>query len=161
MKTTPIVMVVFAIVVAIPFVASNYNKKKLAQWDAQVAEWCENEGGIFVYETVEVSPRMNPNLIFTRYGISLPSERYADSEDPYFRRLESEELRRSDPAILKSTSSIIRSSDLFILGEKIGYIRLGGDFPPVFLGTGTSFSCSHLSDFEINLTNAVFNIVGD
>lgn len=42
MKKALIVVALLTVLLASPFVAGSFNKKKLAQWDAQVAEWCES-----------------------------------------------------------------------------------------------------------------------
>ncbi len=64
---------------------------KKMYWDAQVRKLCAKDGGVKVYETVELTP----GLINRGGGVSIPSKRSATAEDLYFYEMEDQYLRKT------------------------------------------------------------------
>jgi len=98
---------------------------KKMYWDAKVREMCAVDGGVKVYETVELMP----DLIDWAGRISIPSKAKATAEDLYFYEMKDQYLRKKDPILIRTRTVIVRSSDSKVLGELIRYGRGGGDFP--------------------------------
>lgn len=104
-------------------------KEKL---DKQMAELCQEDGGSKVYETVVL-----PANMFDEYGYPFPGWRdRLKSEDrlskDYLYIHEEKILKNGDPLkgegqLSRFNTKIIRRSDNKLLGEKVFYIRAGGD----------------------------------
>lgn len=100
--------------------------KKL-YWDAELREMCAIDGGVRVYEKVELPceiydyyAKMNwilPNKEDNKFN----NEYYLDSEITY--------IRKKSPMLWKIHHRIVRRYDQKILGESIMFARSGGDFP--------------------------------
>ena len=159
MKTVTVIFSVILLIIAMPilmFLGAQYNKRA---WDRKITELCEEDGGITVFERVDVSLSKYPNLRITRNGVSAPNERFADSSDPFYHTSGSEVLQPRMPRITRHETSYVRYGDGKILGRLIIYSRAGGDFPKG-LGAATSFSCRAIPEIDTNLSQAVFNIIG-
>ena len=114
---------------------------KKMYWDAKVRELCAQDGGIRVYETVEL-----PAEMFDRYAKRnwiLPDKSQAKSSDEYYYEDEVIYYRKDDPQVTRKHTRIIRRSDGQVLGEYIRYGRGGGDLPGPW--HGSSFSCSDIT----------------
>lgn len=92
-------------------------------WDAQVRKLCAKDGGVKVYETVELTP----GLINRGGGVSIPSKRSATAEDLYFYEMEDQYLRKNNPSLIRTSTVVIRRRDHKVLGKSISYSRGGGD----------------------------------
>lgn len=103
-----------------------YEGRKM-YWDWQVREMCAKDGGIKVYETVK-----------------LPADMFNQWHQPYFYRPsqgenalgqeyvfinQSNYLRQGDPDLWRTHITVVRRSDMKILGESTSYSRRGGDVP--------------------------------
>ncbi|MCU7937650.1 MAG: hypothetical protein KZQ99_22845 [Candidatus Thiodiazotropha sp. (ex Dulcina madagascariensis)] len=103
---------------------------KKMYYDAQVREMCAKDGGITVYETVEL-----PAEMFNRWGQinffkptggedALGTEYKYISSTLFLKRGEHFEV-----SILRHQRQIYRRSDNKLLGEQVSYSRRGGDLP--------------------------------
>ena len=115
-----------------------------AELDAEVRRLCAVDGGIKVYETVELPPEK-----FNQWG-QINFYEPTKGEDAlgakYILKVEHHEIVRGNPSyapseisLTKSHSRIIRRSDRKLLGETVLYFRVGGD-PPGPWHT-SSFTC--------------------
>ncbi len=120
--------------------------------DHQVREMCAKDGGIKVYETVEL-----PRERFDKYGnyhispcgFTKPKDKYClESKDHYY--LRGNPVSTGSPDFFQSIYRVIRQSDGKVLGERSSFIRRGGGLPgPWHL---TSFSCPG----RISLVKSIF-----
>ena len=123
---------------------------KKMYWDAKVLELCAKDGGVKVYETVELTP----NLLDWAGRISIPSKSKATAEDYYFYEMEDQYLRKKNPKIIRTRTVIIRRSDNKILGESIRYGRGGGDLPGPW--EASNYNCPTISKDNIGIENQIF-----
>ena len=103
--------------------------------DHQVRRMCAQDGGVKVYETVELTP----DLIDKAGRISIPFKRQAKSSDKYYIESEDFYFRKGTPRMYRSEYRIIRRSDGNVLGKRITYHRGGGGLPGPWHPSG--FSC--------------------
>ncbi|MEW5797341.1 MAG: hypothetical protein AB1772_13430 [Candidatus Zixiibacteriota bacterium] len=142
----PIRLVLIAVVGALWFGGSFWEAggKKL-YWDVRVRELCAKDGGVRVYETVEL-----PAERFDRWGNArIPSKRSATPEDEYYFEIEDNYYRKGNPKLLQSRFRTIRRSDGKVLGETVYYSRIGGDLPGPW--HESNFTCpnpSRLTELE-------------
>lgn len=130
----------FAILSA-PALLSNGVK---AYYDRQVRELCMKDGGVRVYETVNL-----PAERFDEFGdIRIPTKRNAKAGDEYYYEWRDRNFRVGNPTIRRDHFLVFRKSDGKLLGEAISYARLGGDLPGPWEG-GTSFRCPQNSGDSI------------
>lgn len=102
--------------------------KKL-YWDAKVRELCAKDGGVKVYEIVELPPvKFNKfgqiNFYHPTQGENALGPEYLVKVETRFLRAEDE-----DPVIMRFQSRVFRQSDGKLLAESISYARRGGDIP--------------------------------
>lgn len=90
--------------------------------DHQVRELCARDGGVKVYETVELTP----DLIDWAGRISIPEKTESKPSDKYYREVEYYYYRKGNPDLSRRQSRIVRQSDGKVLGKKISYSRGGG-----------------------------------
>lgn len=112
---------------------------KKMYWDARVRELCAQDGGIRVYETVEL-----PAEKFNKWGqINFERPKLGENSlgPEYLVKEETRLLRpeNKNPAILRHHYRILRRSDGKLLGERIAYARRGGDLRGFW--NPSSFSC--------------------
>ena len=108
--------------------------------DHKVRELCAKDGGVKVYETVEL-----PRERFDEYGnVHLKSKNYTKSSDEYYYESESHYIQKGNPDVFQSNFRIVRSSDGKVMGESVSYIRRGGGLPGPW--HPSSFSCPEDSD---------------
>ncbi|MCU7937670.1 MAG: hypothetical protein KZQ99_22945 [Candidatus Thiodiazotropha sp. (ex Dulcina madagascariensis)] len=123
---------------------------KKMYYDAQVREMCAKDGGIKIYETVELSAeRFGQNG-----GLNIKSEEYAKSTDEYYFSMNESILRNKNPKLTRFTTKIIRRSDQKILGEAVRYGRAGGDLPGFW--HSSSYGCPPIMESTGKLTSSVF-----
>ncbi len=106
--------------------------------DHQVREMCARDGGVKVYETVELTP----DLVDGAGRISIPNEEDAKLSDKYYFETEKFYFQKGNPLLYRKQSRIVRQSDKRVLGERITYHRSGGGLLGPWYGSG--FSCPDL-----------------
>jgi len=110
-----------------------------AYWDSKVKALCEKEGGVTVFEKMEISISDYPDIkLSSNNQLIMPSERNAKPEDPFFYRYRMDYLHRGFVDVVRHEQSIIRGQDRKVLSTHISFGRGGGDFP-------TGFHPSHYS----------------
>ncbi len=103
--------------------------------DQQVREMCAKDGGVKVYETVELTP----DLLDKAGRISIPFKRQAKLSDKFYVETDKFYFRKDDPIFYRYQYQIIRQNDGKILGESISYHRGGGGLSGPWFPSG--FSC--------------------
>lgn len=117
--------------------------------DSEVRRLCKLDGGIKVYEQVNLRAEMLDNL----GSIQIPSKERARVSDEYFYEREVQFLRKGNPELLRSHHQLIRRADGKLLGESIRYTRRGGDMPGPWIES--SFSCPEIGS-QPSLEQLVF-----
>ncbi len=125
-----------------------------AYWDRQVGEMCKKEGGVQVYEKVMLDVKQYES-IFTASGfILIPYKEMAKSNSEYFINNQIQYMRSARPEVWKMRTQVIRNSDKRVLGEKISYARVGGDFPT--WAHDSSFGCANISSQKGSFLSEIF-----
>jgi len=123
---------------------------KKMYWDAKVRELCAKDGGIDVYEKVEL-----PADVYEQYvneNWILPDKTDVEPKDEYYVEWKLFYYHKGNPQVSRSETRIVRRSDGKILGKYISYGRGGGDLPGPW--NGSSFTCpnpAHLQNFETSV----------
>jgi hypothetical protein len=112
---------------------------KKMYWDAKVRKLCAIDGGVKVYETVELSAEKfnkwgQPNFYRPDQKENALGPEYLVKYETLFLRAETE-----NPTLVKHHLRVFRRSDNKLLGERIAYGRGGGDFPGPWYPS--SFNC--------------------
>lgn len=131
-----------------------YCQLNKAYWDREVRKLCEIDGGVQIYEKVELSVGEYPDLINDRGVLRIPSKNHAKKTDPFFRESNTEVLRIGSPRIYRYEQSIVRRTDNKKISIQVVYGRRGGDFPVGF-GPPSSFSCGNKIDDIVPLTTVI------
>ncbi|MCU7837982.1 MAG: hypothetical protein KZQ94_01235 [Candidatus Thiodiazotropha sp. (ex Troendleina suluensis)] len=97
---------------------------KKIYYDTQVMEMCEKDGGVTVYETVELPVEMfnrwdQPNFYHPTKGENALGPEYAFKQNIHY--------YRHKPTVMRFNSEVVRHSDDKLLGRSIVYKRSGGD----------------------------------
>ena len=127
-------------IVAIPFIlvglvviAFLFFEANKAYWDHRVAKMCEKDGGVTVFEKVEILKTDYPNIKVTSNNLLiLPSEKNVKQGDPFFYKYNVLSIRQGFINITRHEQLVIRNKDRKILSRHISYGRSGGDFPTGF-----------------------------
>ena len=110
--------------------------KKL-YWDAKVRELCEKDGGVKVYETVELPAEMFDKWGMVNFYRPTQGENALGLE--FLLSWNVSYLKTGNPSLYRSHTQIFRRSDDKLLGESVGYSRGGGDLPGPW--QPSSYSC--------------------
>ena len=135
------------IVLASALLVTGCEKTRL---DAQVKELCAKDGGIKVYERVQL-----PRSEFDEHGqVSFyrasPNSKLASS---YILVKDEQVYKAGNPRMWRTYFAVKRIHDRKVLGESVGYTRFGDGFEGPF--HPSAFSCP-LSFGEVPLLDAVF-----
>jgi len=143
--------------IVIAFILCEANK---AYWDSKVKAMCERDGGVTVYERVELTRKEFENIGGNEYGqIPVPSMRLTKDNYPYYSELLTIQIRDGNPKVYKNEGRIFRKSDNKLLGLMISYGRSGGDFPTGF--HPSNFGCADLKTIRLDVEKQVFVIEGE
>jgi|GEM_PF-641713 len=141
---------IFAVITVLWFGASFWEAGgKKIYWDAKLRELCAVDGGVKVYETVEL-----PAEKFDKYGVvKIPSNKNMKPEDEYYFESKIHYYKKGSPEIWRLHFQLLRGLDSKLLGEVTSYARRGGDIPGPW--HESSFSCPEQSDIS-DLKKKVF-----
>lgn len=117
--------------------------------DAEVRRLCKLDGGVKVYERVNLPAE----LLDTLGSIQIPSKEKARASDKYFYVRDVQFVRKGNPELLRSHHQLIRKADGKVLGESIRYTRRGGDMPGPWIES--SLSCPEIGS-QPSLEQLVF-----
>ncbi len=123
---------------------------KKMYWDAKVRELCAVDGGVKVYETVELTS----DLLDQFDRINIPYESELISTDKYFFKRIISYYRKDDPQVSRWHTQIIRYRDYKVLGEMVRYGRGGGDLYGPW--SSTTYHCPPISKEVAGLELQVF-----
>ena len=138
-----VVVVSAAIVVLVAVIAFGVTEARKAYWDKKVVEMCEQQGGIKVFQKLQLAPGTYDKLLDERKRIRLPAETVAKSGDMYQFTLASEFVVTGDLQIRKVTQRVIQRPELKVLAEQTSFARVGGD---LLMPHPTSFACPQPDD---------------
>jgi hypothetical protein len=124
--------------VSLPFVVALcwyvYASIRLSYWNNEVRELCAKDGGVTVYQKVQLLPgEAIP---------SLPNEAYASRESPYVTRVKEEIIRARNPEVVRREVLILKREGGVTLGRWVVFSRIGGDTG--FVDHRSSFSCQDI-----------------
>lgn len=108
-------------------------------WDNKVRELCEKDGGITVYETVQLNEDEYRQYINQFGKLSIPREDEAPDNVQYVYDDKRDFIHQNNPTVRRYEFIIKRRSDNKTLGKRISYSRVGGDF--FALDSSSSFRC--------------------
>jgi hypothetical protein len=112
-----------------------YSGGRKLVYDAVVLSLCAKDGGVKVYERVEL-----PAERFDKWGkIQIPEKSKMKSKDEYYYESVTTYLRQGNPKLVRHYTKIVRKSDGEVLGESVHYGRGGGDLPGPWHPSG--FTC--------------------
>lgn len=126
------------------------------QLDAQVRELCAKDGGMKIYETVAL-----PADQFDQWGVLKgfrPTEREGSLGPDYSYVNETTYIRKGNPEMSRSHTSVVRRRDGKVLGEIVRYSRRGGDAPGPW--ADSYFSCPPIDPSQPDLLRRVFVTIG-
>lgn len=121
-------------------------------WDNKVKEMCEKDGGVTVYETVELTKEEMNKL-------DIKNVSHSTEQDLYYEDFQIEIIESGNPEVYKTIQYVYRNSDKKLLGKKTSYGRRGGDIPDG-VSHPSSYSCNQVSGFS-PLFDKVFTMKGD
>lgn len=153
---SPFILVALAIVLVIAGVLlCEVNK---AYWDYRVKQMCEKDGGVIVYEKVELT-REEYRKYDGKYGyINVPFEASSDTDKfLYVKTWETQTLRKYTPNITRSESIVYRKNDRRKFGKFVTYSRSGGDFPTI-IAHPSGFGCRDMPGIELNIEKKIFSV---
>jgi hypothetical protein len=127
-------------------------------WDDRVRDMCARDGGVTVYEKVELTQAEYERLDGVQGTIPLPDEKWAGTR-PYFSRSSTQEINAQGPRVTRYESVIVRRDDGKILGKFVSYSRVGGDLP-TGLGHASNFSCRDVPGINLDAGRQVFSVRG-
>jgi hypothetical protein len=97
-----------------------------AYWDAKVEEMCRSDGGVTVYERVKVSPEDYKRLVGAGGNIVVSAKSTAKPDAAYIAERKHTEVNEN-PAVYRSETSFVRTSDGKVLSRLVHYARVGGE----------------------------------
>lgn len=147
----PLVLIGLVVLV---FVYTELNK---AYWDYRVKELCEEDGGVTVFETVELTKEEYEMYGGIKNVIPVPSETalYADKY-AYLSRFKKQLIREKNPSVYRWVGSVYRVSDKKVLGKVVSYHRGGGDFPTI-ISHSTGFDCKDIN-IKLDVEQQIFSV---
>ena len=107
--------------------------------DREVRSRCAADGGVRVYETVELpADRFDPH---GRPLLRIPNLPFESRRmtDEYYLKIDVLQLKAGNPSLSRRHATLVRSSDAKVMGESVSYHRRGGDLPGPW--HESSFSC--------------------
>ncbi|MFN2309474.1 MAG: hypothetical protein ABR553_07030, partial [Gammaproteobacteria bacterium] len=119
-------------------------------YDAQVNRLCAIDGGVKVYETVELKAEE-----FDEYGnVQIPAKKDAGYQDKYYYERLITYTRSDNPIMTRTVHKIIRQADRKVMGESIKYARGGGDLPGPWYPS--SYMCPEISRPGLGVEKSIF-----
>ncbi len=113
-----------------------YEARK-AYWDYQVREMCAKDGGIKIYETVNLPPEKFNEWGQVNFYRPTQKEQALGSEYQFKENITA--LKTGDLELLRYHYEVIRRADLKLLSQTVSYQRGGGDLPGPW--QSSAFTC--------------------
>jgi len=149
---TPLILIGL---VVLAFIFTLLNK---TYWDYRVEKMCEKDGGVTVYEKIELSQEEYKKYGGKAESIRVPLEDSSSATDFFYvKKWLVHTLHKTNPEVIKSEFVVYRKYDGKKFGEMATYTRSGGDFPTI-IGHPSGFSCRDIPDFKLNLEQQIFSV---
>ena len=130
-----------------------------AYWDHQVDKLCEKDGGVTIFEKLEIRKSDYPSMKLTSKGkLILPPKGKESQGSPFYQESSIDYLRKGSPEVWRYTQSVVRKSDKKILSTYVSYSRVGGDFELGF--HPSSHSCKD-TDLYISTQSSAIIVKGE
>jgi len=139
-----------AVLIGILILIIGFYEGRKAYWDYKVTQMCEEDGGVIVYEYIELSREKHPDLISSSGNVIIPSKSNVTKSDPYYVTFSELVIKEKGPKIRKTETRINRSEDSKILSLRVGYSREGGDFPMI-IGAPSNYSCRNIEGINTSI----------
>jgi hypothetical protein len=131
-------------------------------WDDKVIEMCAKDGGVTVYQKVEISTDAIKRHVLPMSGgkLSVAVKELAHPDAPIYAVETVSTIRDVEPIVRRTESLIVRRADQAIVAKSVRYARLGGDLP-IGLAEGTSLICPNPQQLASDLHEQLFVIRAD
>ena len=151
-------LVLLFALIAFFLVALGVTEANKAYWDSKVRKWCEEDGGVTVFEKVVLTPEEFKRNIGPSGNFLVPPEQYRDANKyDYFYRTDISVIRKSNPSIKRLESVTYRKSDNKNIGKLVMYSRSGGDL--FYIDVSSSFNCSDIAGIEmVSASKKIFSV---
>lgn len=150
-----LIIPIFLIVGGIAF--TEINK---AYWDHKIKEWCKKDGGVTVYEHIELTQDELKAIGGSIAFIRAPDEEYAKKNDIYISTFTSDTIRDRYPIVNRYETKFFIRSNKKLLASQISYGRIDGDFPTGIIHP-SSFSCNEIKSMNMGMLSRIFSIKGE
>ena len=135
-KFIALIPVVLIGLVVLVFIYTELNK---AYWDYRVKQMCEKDGGVEIFEHIDVTAEEFSKLPKLGKGIGFRSKKFAVPSDIIFSENRDLILHSHFPRVEYSEITIKQLTDKKIIARYITAARVGGDFPS--LAHSSSYRC--------------------
>ncbi|ODS22978.1 hypothetical protein AB835_11280 [Candidatus Endobugula sertula] len=126
------------------FIYCELNK---AYWDYQVKKMCKKDGGVTVFERIDISKKEYPKIFSNLGKMKLPNRWSDKNKFPYFYKNNTENIKLGKLSVKKHLYKIINRKTKKIITKSISYSRIGGDFP-ILVQHPSSFSCEKIKGLK-------------
>lgn len=126
---------------------------KQIYYHSMIDDLCEKDGGVQVYEVVELTPDK-----FNRWGqpnFYRPTEGDKALGEGYVFKYVDDTVRAQSPEIVRSHVQVFRRSDLTLLGESISYHHRYAGLPGPWHTPG--YGCKHVVVGTVPLLSKIFS----
>jgi hypothetical protein len=152
---------VFFSVTVIPILIIIYLEINTSRWDNNVKDMCDADGGVTVYETVELTQEDYNKYAGHAGVIRVPSVLSSNAEHyPFLLKSTDEIIRKSNPRIMRAEHIVYRKSDGRNLGSLVTYSRSGGDFSAI-ISIPSGYICFDDPSFRADVVEQIFSIKED
>ena len=136
-----------------------YCEANKAYWDYRVKEMCLKDGGVKVFEKVDLTKEQYVNLKDFQGSIRAPNEKFARPDDVLVSSSSRAILHAGYPTVDRIETKIFLKSNMRVLGHEISYARIGGDMP-TGISHPSTFSCGDLEGFIVNINKLIYSVKG-
>ena len=128
-----------------------------AYWDHKVRQWCEKDGGVTVYEKVELTREEYKKNDGKGGAIVVPSGKSPTADKHDYVWFSSEKIiNGANPKVRRMEYITYRKADKKILAKMVIYSRSGGD--AFIIDAGTSFSCADMKTIPLDVERQTFSV---
>lgn len=158
--TPLIVRTITALMLLLPLATACASGPSKSELDAEVKRLCAIDGGIKVYEMVELPPER-----FNKYGqVEIPEKKQAKYGDDYYYEwgvtyLKHGKPEDGSPDLARSHFKLYRSNNNKLIGESVAYTRRGGDISGPW--HPSHLTCSSDSGLAVLQKRVFINATGD
>lgn len=148
------VLMIPVAIVGLALLTFCFFEARKAYWDFRVREMCAQDGGLKVFQVLQLTP-VQYGLLLNKFGKLAPPSRDSVDLAPVYTSYERKVIRRNYPEVSRDELKIVDASTQKVLGQSVTYSRVGGDllaFHP------SIFSCPAIA---LNLTAATLQKGGE